>query len=84
MTMGHPSLRISLVNDAIDVVVRRLSALTSSPKVETLLATAEECGRVVDGWKISPPAPKESERLMRCVLKLHIAVGKIERPVPGT
>jgi hypothetical protein len=84
MTMGPPSLRISLVKDAIDVVVRRLSSLLSSPKVEPLLATAEDCGRVVDRWKVSPPAPKESERMMRCVLKLHVAVGKIERPMPGT
>jgi hypothetical protein len=84
MMMGHPSLRVSLAKDAINVVVRRLSALPSSLKVEELLATAEECVRVVDGWKVSPPAPKESEKLMRRVLKLHVTVGKIERPVPRT
>jgi hypothetical protein len=86
MTMGHghPSLRISLVKDAIDVVVRRLSVLPSSLKVEKLRATAEECVRVVDGWNVSPPATKESAKLMRRVLKLHVAVGKIERPVPET
>jgi hypothetical protein len=82
MVMGHPSLRISLAQDAIDVVVRRLSALPSSLKIEELRATAEECVRVVNGWEVSPPAPKESEKLMRRVLKLHVAVGKIERPVP--
>jgi|HubBroStandDraft_1064217.scaffolds.fasta_scaffold761176_1 hypothetical protein len=86
MTMGHghPSLRISLARDAIDVVVRRLSILPSSVKVEKLRAAAEECVRVVDGWKVSPPGTKESAKLMMRVLKLHVAVGRIERPVPET
>ena len=52
------------------------------PSLRISLAMAEECIRVVDGWKVSPPAPKDSEKLMRRVLKLHVAVGKIERPVP--
>lgn len=82
-TMAHPSRQLSLVRSPIDVIVRRLSALPSSPRVEELRLKAEECLREVDGWLASPPTAEELNRLMRRVLKLHTDVARLEREMAG-
>jgi hypothetical protein len=68
-----------LVRQAIDVVVRRLSALPPSPSVEELLARAREHQRQVDTWAEALPAPAEREHLMKRVLALHLEVVTLER-----
>jgi hypothetical protein len=81
---ASPSLRLFRVKDAIEVVVRRLSALPQSVAVEELRLKIEESRREADGWKVSPPNAEEPERLMRRVLKLHVEVAKVERQTLGT
>jgi hypothetical protein len=70
--------------DAIDVVVRRLSALPASAEVKDLRHRIEESLREADRSRVSPPSPEELERLMRRVLRLHVEVAKLERHTAGT
>jgi hypothetical protein len=69
----------TLVRDAIEIVVRRLSTLPPSREGEELRAKAEEYLRGAEGWTAATPAAEESERLMRRVLELHIEVARLER-----
>ena len=78
--MALPTRRLSVIQEAIDVVLRRLSAVPPSPKVDELRAQAEECLRKTDGWSASYPVAQEKERLMMRVLKLHVEAAKLERP----
>jgi hypothetical protein len=71
--------RLSLVKDAIEIVVRRVSFLSPSAEVEELRTQAEEYLREAESWKASPPTGEERERLMKHVLKLHVAVAILER-----
>jgi hypothetical protein len=77
--MAQSSRRRSAVKDSIDDIVRRLSALPSSPEVEALRAQAEEYLREKDGWSESQPVAREKEQLMKRVLELHVKVAKLER-----
>jgi hypothetical protein len=76
--------RVSLTLSAIDVVLRRLSALPATREVDELRARAEEYVREADGWKVSRPSSEQREDLMKRVLALHIAVVALERPAPET
>lgn len=81
--MAHPSRQLSLVRDPIDVIVRRLSALPPSPRVEALRLKTEEYLREVDGWVVAPPTADKRDRLMKDVLKLHVEVVELERERAG-
>jgi len=74
--------RLSVLRDAITVVLRRLSVLPPSAEVEELKVKAEECDRESRGWSRSPPAPEERDRMSKRLLKLHAEVAKLERPGP--
>ena len=77
--MAQSSRRRSAVKDAIDDIMRRLSALSSSPEAEALRAQAEEYLRDRDAWSDSQPVAREKEQLMKRVLELHLKVAKLER-----
>jgi hypothetical protein len=77
--MADSSQRRSVAKAAIDNIMHRLSALPSSPTVEALRAQAAEYLKETDAWASSQPAEEEKERLMKRVLKLHVAVAKQER-----
>jgi hypothetical protein len=79
MTRAHSSAKLSVVRDAIDVVLRRLSTLPWSHEIDELGAKAEDFLREADGWTSAPPSVEESGRLMKLVLKLHVDVAKLER-----
>jgi len=72
-----------LIRDAVEVVLRRLLALSPSPEVEALRAKAEDYLREAEVWSKSPPTVEARERLMKSVLKLHVAVAELEREVAG-
>jgi hypothetical protein len=78
------SLRLFRVKDAIEVVARRLAALPPSTEVDELRLKVDESRREADDWKLSPPNAEERERLMRRVLRLHVAAAKVERQIQGT
>ncbi|MGO9838965.1 MAG: hypothetical protein ACLP1X_32690 [Polyangiaceae bacterium] len=78
------SLRLFRVMDAIEEVVRRLSALPASAEVTDLRHRIEESLREADRSRVSARSPEELERLMRRVLRLHVEVAKLERQIPGT
>jgi len=73
------SKRLTLAKNALDVVLRRLSALPHSPEVEDLRRRTGDCLRLVDGWTLNPPTPEQREAVMQLVLNLHIATAKLER-----
>jgi hypothetical protein len=75
---------MSIVNDAIDAVVRCLSGLPPSSDVDELRGRAEECLRVLDGWKVSAPTTEERNKLLNRVLRLHVEVAKLEWKKPGS
>ena len=81
--MGGATRRLRVINEAIDVVLRRLSALPPSPELDALRATADACLRKTEAWPASQPAAEEKERLMKRVLKLHVEVADLERRVTG-
>jgi hypothetical protein len=77
--VAHVSKRLALARDAIEVVVRRLSALMPSPEVEDLWHRVEDCRQQVDGWAQRPPTVEEREAVMKRVLGLHTAVARLEQ-----
>jgi len=76
--------RLSVLRDAVTVVLRRLAVLPPSAEVEELKAKAEECVKEAKGWSRSPPAPEERDRVSKRLLKLHAEVAKLERSGPGS
>jgi hypothetical protein len=79
--VGRSSHCCLVVTDAIELVVRRLSTLPPSPKVESLQTKAQEYLRVPEGWNVTPPTAEDRDRLMKRVLRLHVEVAKLEREV---
>jgi hypothetical protein len=77
--MADSSQRRSVAKAAIDNIMHRLSALPSSPAVQALRAQAEGYLKETDAWTSSRPAEEEKERLMKRVLKLHVALAKQEK-----
>jgi hypothetical protein len=73
------SQRLTLVLDAIDVVLHRLSVLEPSHEVEDLRLKAGDCLHQLDGWQYSEPTTEQREALMKRVLALHTVLAKIER-----
>ena len=73
------SAKLSVVSDAVDVVLRRLSTLPTSPEIDELRKKAEAFRIDVEGWTAAPPAAEDRDRLMKLVLKLHVDVAKLER-----
>jgi hypothetical protein len=82
--MAHPPRQLTMVRDAIEVVMRRLSSIAPSPEVEELRTTAEEYMRQTDSWRVSPPPNGEHDDFMKRVLKLHMALAKMERGTSRT
>jgi len=78
-----PPRWLSLVRDAIEIVLRRLSTLPPSPEVEELRARVEQYLRETDGWSASPPTVEEWEKMTKRVVGLHTAVAKLEKQGPG-
>jgi hypothetical protein len=74
---------LSILRDAIEVVLRRLALLPPSAEVEELKARAEECIKEAKGWSRSPPGPEERDRVSKRLLELHAEVAKLERPKVG-
>jgi hypothetical protein len=79
MKRAHSSAKLSVVRDAIDIVLRRLATLPSSPEIDELRKRAEDVRLETDGWTSAPPSAEESGRIMKLVLKLHVDVAKLER-----
>jgi hypothetical protein len=79
MTRAHSSGKLSIARDAIDVVLRRLLMLPSSPEIDELLAKAEFLRLQADAWTSAPPSAEDRERLMKVVLQLHTDVTRLEQ-----
>jgi hypothetical protein len=73
------SKRLAVIREAIDVVLRRLSALSPSPAVEDLRVRASEYLLQTQGWATTAPTVAERESLTKSVLTLHVEVTKLER-----
>jgi hypothetical protein len=79
MKRAPSSAKLSVVRDAVDVVLRRLSTLPASPEIDELRKKAAGCRVEVEGWTTAPPAAEDRDRLMKLVLKLHVDVAKVEQ-----
>jgi hypothetical protein len=76
------AMPLALVEDAIRVVVRRLSAMQPSPEVDALRCHAVACQEQVHAWTWSVPTAEEREVVTERVLGLHLAVARLKRAVP--
>jgi hypothetical protein len=76
------SQRLTIVLDAIDVVLHRLSVLEPSHEVEDLRLKAGDCLQQLDGWQYSEPTTEQREALLKKVLALHTTLATIERETP--
>ena len=74
--------RFEVIRQATDVLFRRLEGLPPSDAVEELRARVRECTRKAGEWTASPPANRERDELMKCVLALHVELAKLESQVP--
>lgn len=74
--------RLSVLRDAMTVVLRRLAILPPSAEVEALKAQAEACEKETKGWSRSPPTHEDRDRLSKRLLQLHAEVARLERPRP--
>jgi hypothetical protein len=73
---------LALVEDAIRVVVRRLSAMPPCPEVDDLRCRASACLERVHAWTHTTPTTEERESVTERVLGLHLAVARLKRAVP--
>ena len=77
--MAQSSRRRSTVKEAIDDILRRLSALPLSAEVSEIRVRCEHVARESETWSGEYPPRKEKEDLMRRVLDLHHDVARLER-----
>jgi hypothetical protein len=77
--MPDPARRLSVLRDAIGVILRALAVLPSSAEFEELKVKAEGCLNEVKGWSRSPPPPEERDQMSKRVLKLHVELTKWDR-----
>jgi hypothetical protein len=73
------SRRSALLMDAIDVVERRLMALSPSQEVDELRERVVIYREQVHEWQQAKPSAEQRDKLMKLVLALHVAVAKAER-----
>jgi len=81
--MSSPTDWAKLVQDSIEVVMRRLSSLPDGPEVEALGLKAAYYIQQARGWERKLPTVEQRETLMKRVLALHVEVAKIERREQG-
>lgn len=74
------SRRLTLIRDALGVVLHQLAVLPPSVEVERLRMIAEGYLREAHEWRA--PTTAESENLSNRVLALHVAVTKIAKGAP--
>ena len=70
---------LSVAEDAIDVVLRRVSVLPPCPEVDALLSRAARYLGEAEKWRTAPPTVQDRETLMKRVLALHVELARIER-----
>jgi hypothetical protein len=73
-----PSPSLSIAKDALEGLVRRLSALSGSGRVRLLTERAKRELAEVDAWKLSPPGSERRDALMRRILQLHFDIVSLE------
>lgn len=71
--------RLVLVEEAIDIVLRRLEVLRPSPDVVALRAAALRQLREAQGWEKHRPSLEAQEKVMKRVLGLHLGAAKLGR-----
>jgi len=56
---AQSSRQLSIISDALDLVLRDIARLTENDDVSALHEVAYECRRVLDGWTLAPPTAEE-------------------------
>jgi hypothetical protein len=69
--------RLSVLREAIKVVLRRLAVLPPLAEVEDLKVKGEECAEEAKGWSQSPPTRRERNRVSNRLLRLHAEVDAV-------
>jgi CheY-like chemotaxis protein len=70
---------LSVVRNAIDILLQKLSVLPPCEEVDALFSTAGNYLREAEKWRTSPPTAHDREALMKRVLALHVDLARIER-----
>jgi hypothetical protein len=69
------------VRQAIDTAARSLAAFPDSDVVRRLTIQAATLNEEVERWSSVPPTPEAAERVMRCVMAIHIGAVQVARAV---
>jgi hypothetical protein len=67
------------VREAINTAARTLARFPDSEAVRRLLVQAGTLNEEVDAWAFTPPTPEAAERVMRCVMAIHIGAVQVAR-----
>jgi hypothetical protein len=70
---------ITLVVDALRVVLTNLNAMADSAESRRLREKAASVMKEAKGWKDVPPSVEQREALMKKVLGLHTAMRRLSR-----
>jgi hypothetical protein len=76
--LGGPA-SVSVVKDAILVLMRRLSKLPGSAQRDLLMEKGKKQLVEVDAWELSPSGGERRNELMKRTLELHFEVVGLER-----
>jgi hypothetical protein len=76
---AHSSRQLTILSDALDVVLRDLSDVAEVGEKALLYSRAEELAQRLASWSTAPPTGEERSSLMHEVLTLHMAVARLRR-----
>jgi hypothetical protein len=83
LSMAHPSRRLALIDNAIDLARVHVATQRSTFELDKLRGRIDACLEQAERWVREPPTDEQREQLMRRVLKLHVDTARIEREMPN-
>jgi len=71
--------KVTLLFDSVNIVLRAIATMPTSPEVRALTNRALECERCVKEWSKRSPTDEQLEATMKKILALHAAVAKLRQ-----
>jgi hypothetical protein len=76
---GGGGVDVRRIRQAIDTARRSLAMMPETDDVRRLVLQAASLSAEIDGWAAAPPSPEACDRVMRCVLAIHIGTVQVAR-----
>jgi hypothetical protein len=74
-----PGVDVRRVRQAIETAQRSLSSFPETEDVRRLMHQAAGLSAEVEDWAASPPSSEACDRVMRCVMAIHIGTVQVAR-----